>query len=111
MSDEPEDEAERAKTDAAEDALAIPITGELDLHPFAPRDVLSVVEEYVRACRERGILQLRLVHGRGKGVQRAAVRRLLLSMDDVLSARDAPAEAGGWGATLVELRPRREDAR
>jgi DNA-nicking Smr family endonuclease len=86
-----------------EGPFEIPITGELDLHPFAPRDIPSVVEEYVRVCRERGVLRLRLAHGRGKGVQRAVVRRALASMPEVVSFSDAPPEAGGWGATLVLL--------
>jgi DNA-nicking Smr family endonuclease len=87
-----------------EDApVELPITGELDLHAFAARDVASVVEEYVSACRERGIVHLRLVHGRGKGVQRAVVRRLLQGLAGVRSYEDAPPGAGGWGATLVEL--------
>ena len=89
---------------AASEAVAIPITGELDLHPFAPREIPSVVREYVRACRERGILHLRLAHGRGKGVQRAVVRRVLASLPDVVSFSDAPPGAGGWGATVVVLR-------
>jgi DNA-nicking Smr family endonuclease len=89
-----------------EGAHAVPITGDLDLHSFDPREIPSVVEEYVRACRERGILRLRLAHGRGRGVQRAAVRRRLLSMPEVIAFSDAPAVAGGWGATVVELRPR-----
>jgi DNA-nicking Smr family endonuclease len=87
-----------------EGALAIPITGELDLHPFAPREIPSVVEEYVRACRERGILRLRLAHGRGRGVQRAVVRRVLASLPEVVTFDDAPPSAGGWGATVVVLR-------
>jgi len=82
----------------------VPITGELDLHSFDPREIPSVVEEYVRACRERGILRLRLAHGRGRGVQRAAVRRVLASMPEVVSFSDAPPSAGGWGATAVVLR-------
>jgi DNA-nicking Smr family endonuclease len=82
----------------------IPITGDLDLHPFAPREIPSVVEEYVRACRERGILRLRLAHGRGRGVQRAAVRRTLASIPEVVSFEDAPPPSGGWGATIVVLR-------
>jgi DNA-nicking Smr family endonuclease len=89
--------------EAAGTPFEIPITGELDLHPFAPRDIPSVVEEYVRACRERGVLRLRLAHGRGKGVQRAVVRRALASMPEVVSFSDAVPEAGGWGATLVLL--------
>jgi DNA-nicking Smr family endonuclease len=85
--------------------VEIPITGDLDLHPFAPRDIPSVVEEYVRACRARGVLRLRLAHGRGKGVQRAAVRRTLASMPEVAGFEDAPPFAGGWGATIAVLWP------
>ena len=87
-----------------EGPVAIPLSGELDLHSFAPRDIPSLVEEYVRACREQGLFALRLVHGRGKGVQRAAVWRALRSHPDVESFRDAPPESGGWGATIVTLR-------
>jgi DNA-nicking Smr family endonuclease len=82
----------------------IPLTGDLDLHSFLPREIPSVVEEYVRACRARGVLRLRLAHGRGRGVQRAAVRRTLASMPEVVSFSDALPEAGGWGATVVLLR-------
>ena len=97
----------RGRRDALElmDPVEIPITGELDLHAFAPRDVPSVVEEYVRACREKGILSVRLLHGRGKGVQRAEVRRVLARLDCVASFDDAAPEAGGWGATVALLRP------
>ena len=87
------------------DPIELPLTGELDLHTFAPRDVPSVVGEYVRACRERGILTLRLVHGRGKGVRRAEVRRALSRLDGVRAFHDAPPASGGWGATIVELEP------
>ena len=87
------------------EAVPIPITGDLDLHPFAAREIPSVVREYLQACRERGILHVRLAHGRGRGVQRAVVRRLLASLPEVLSVQDAPPEAGGWGATLAELAP------
>ncbi|HXK10398.1 MAG TPA: Smr/MutS family protein [Vicinamibacteria bacterium] len=90
----------------ADEPFVIPVTGDLDLHPFDPREIPSVVGEYVRACRERGILHLRLVHGRGRGVQRAAVRRVLASLPEVVSFSDAPALAGGWGATEVTLRDR-----
>jgi DNA-nicking Smr family endonuclease len=91
--------------DEEEPPFEIPLTGDLDLHPFAPRDVPSVVEEYVRACREKGILRLRLAHGRGRGVQRAEVRRALTRLPGVVSFADAPPELGGWGATIVELAP------
>lgn len=91
-------------SDAPDEPFAIPLTGELDLHAFAPRDVPSVVEEYVRACHERGVRRLRLVHGRGRGVQRAEVQRVLRALSEVASFSDAPPESGGWGATVVELR-------
>jgi DNA-nicking Smr family endonuclease len=96
----------RLDREAAERPHVIPITGDLDLHPFLPAEIPSVVEEYVRVCRERGILRLRLAHGRGRGVQRAAVRRRLASMPEVIAFADAPLAAGGWGATVVDLRPR-----
>ncbi len=89
----------------------MPIDGELDLHAFAPRDVVSVVEEYLGECRRRGILRVRIAHGRGKGVQRAAVRQLLRRLDFVVSAEDAPPGAGGWGATLALLRASDHDDR
>ncbi len=94
-----------------EAALEIPITGELDLHPFSPREIPSLVQEYVRGCRARGILRVRLAHGRGRGVQRAAVRRALLAMTEVVSLEDALPEAGGWGATVVVLAPLSATAR
>ena len=87
-------------------AVEIPITGELDLHAFAPRDIPSVVEEYVRACQERGISRVRLAHGRGRGVQRAVVRRVLRALPQVVSFEDAPPQSGGWGATIADLSAR-----
>jgi len=97
--DEPDDDLP-----SGERPFEIPLTGDLDLHPFSPREIPSVVEEYVRACREGGVLRLRLAHGRGKGVQRAVVRRVLASIPEVVSFSDAPPSAGGWGATVVLLR-------
>lgn len=94
---EPEDPA------SADSVWELPITGELDLHAFAPADVPSLVEEYLSQCRRRGVAEVRLVHGRGKGVQRAVVRRLLGELPGVLSFRDAAPASGGWGATLVSL--------
>jgi len=91
---------------ADEDAFVLPVTGELDLHAFAPRDAVSVVQEYLDECRRRGLLEVRIVHGRGQGVRRAEVRRALAARDDVLDFRDAPPASGGWGATLVVLSPR-----
>jgi dsDNA-specific endonuclease/ATPase MutS2 len=77
----------------------------IDLHAFAPRDVVSVVEEYLEAAARKGYREVRLIHGKGTGAQRAAVRALLARHPLVASFSDAPAEAGGWGATRVTLHP------
>jgi DNA-nicking Smr family endonuclease len=88
------------------DPVILPIEDALDLHPFAPRDIPSVVEEYLAAAAARGFAEVRLIHGRGKGVQRAVVQRLLAGHALVERFFDAPAERGGWGATVVVLRRR-----
>jgi dsDNA-specific endonuclease/ATPase MutS2 len=75
------------------------------LHAFAPRDVASVVEEYLAAAHERGFREVRLIHGRGIGVQRSIVQSLLSRHPLVASFGDAAPERGGWGATIVYLRP------
>jgi dsDNA-specific endonuclease/ATPase MutS2 len=77
----------------------------LDLHGFAPREILDVVDAYLDAALEAGFLEVRLVHGRGRGVQRARIQQLLAADPRVVAFRDAPPEAGGWGATWVRLRP------
>jgi DNA-nicking Smr family endonuclease len=92
--------------DEIPDAIELPVTDELDLHSFAPRDIPDVVTSYLEACLEKNLLEVRLVHGRGKGVQRAVVRRLLGSHPRVIAFDDAPPGSGGWGATLVRLRAR-----
>jgi dsDNA-specific endonuclease/ATPase MutS2 len=94
--------------DGPDAVVELPITGDLDLHPFSPREIPSVVEEYVRACRALGIHEVRLAHGKGKGVQRAIVQRLLRSLPEVVSISDAAPTRGGWGATVARLRPREE---
>lgn len=87
-----------------EPVAIVPIEEAIDLHGFAPRDIPSVVEEYLAEAASRGFREVRLIHGRGKGVQRAVVRRLLASSGLVDSFGDAPASRGGWGATVVRLR-------
>lgn len=86
--------------------VELPIEDSIDLHAFVPREVLSVVDEYLRAAHRRGFSEVRLIHGRGKGVQRAMVQSLLVGHPLVASFFDAPPERGGWGATVVVLRPR-----
>ena len=88
-----------------EEPVRLPIEDALDLHAFAPKEIASVVEEYLAECRERGLCEVRLIHGKGTGTQRAIVRRLLMNHPDVLSFADAPPQAGAWGATMVRLKP------
>ncbi len=87
-----------------DDPVPLPIEDALDLHTFAPRDVASVVEEYLNEAAARGFTDVRLIHGRGIGVQREIVRAVLSRHALVESFADAPPEAGGWGATVVRLR-------
>lgn len=84
--------------------VRIPITDVFDLHSVPPRDVAAVVEEYLREAHRLGLKALRIIHGRGIGVQREIVRSLLARTPFVAEFHDAPAEAGGWGATVVTLR-------
>lgn len=88
----------------SEEPVRIPITDVFDLHSVPPRDVKAVVEEYLLEARRLGFRAVRIIHGRGIGVQRETVRAVLARTDFVADYRDAPAEAGGWGATIVTLR-------
>jgi DNA-nicking Smr family endonuclease len=85
------------------ESVVMPPQDSIDLHPFQPRDIPSVVEEYLEQCRQAGFHQVRLIHGKGRGVQRNIVRSLLEKHPGVLSFHDAPLEAGSWGATIVVL--------
>ena len=88
----------------SEQPIRIPITDVFDLHTIPPRDAKEAVEEYLIEARRLGLKALRIVHGRGIGVQREVVRATLARTAFVESFQDAPAEAGGWGATIVTLR-------
>jgi DNA-nicking Smr family endonuclease len=83
--------------------VEVPIDGVLDLHTFNPRELPLLIEDYLAACREKGILSVRIIHGKGTGVQKSRVRSLLAKNNLVRRFKDAPADAGGWGATVVEL--------
>jgi dsDNA-specific endonuclease/ATPase MutS2 len=84
--------------------VRIPITDVFDLHSVPPRDVKAVVEAYLEEARKLGYTAVRIIHGRGIGVQREIVRSVLARTDFVIDYRDAPPEAGGWGATIAMLR-------
>ena len=87
-----------------DEPVHIPIEDAIDLHSFLPRDVVAVVDDYLQAAQEAGFETVRLIHGRGKGVQRAAVQRLLRSHEAVDVFWDAP--EAHLGATVVRLKPR-----
>ena len=87
-----------------EEPVRIPITDVFDLHTVPPRDVKPIVEEYLLEANRLGFKALRIIHGRGIGVQREMVRSILATTPFVESFSDAPLEAGGWGATIVTLR-------
>jgi len=82
-----------------------PVDGVLDLHTFDPSEVGDLVPEYLAECRGRGILSVRIIHGKGTGALRARVTSILERLDIVASFRTAGEDGGGWGATIVELRP------
>ncbi|MGC8504582.1 MAG: Smr/MutS family protein [Acidithiobacillus sp.] len=82
----------------------LPLDGILDLHAFRPREVPDLVREYLRSCRRQGITQIRIIHGKGKGVQREIVHAILRQEPAVAAFRLAN-DRSGWGATLVDLYP------
>jgi len=85
--------------------VELPIDGVLDLHTFHPRDVKDLVPEYLEECRKRGIMRVRIIHGKGTGVLKAIVHGVLKKSPHVLAFRDADLGGGSWGATEVELKP------
>ncbi len=97
---------EGAAVPASEPApVELAIDGTLDLHAFRPAEVGDLVPEWLAACRERGILEVRIVHGKGTGALRRSVEAILARSPLVSSSRAAEEGAGGWGATLATLRP------
>lgn len=93
-----------------EDPIEMPINGIIDLHTFRPQEAHAAVEAYIEACSEKGISELRIIHGKGKGVMRDQIHQLLSRHPDVISFTGAPQGAGSWGATLARIRqaPRTE---
>jgi DNA-nicking Smr family endonuclease len=86
------------------DPIQLPIDGTLDLHTFRPQDLGELIPDYLTECRQRGILQVRIIHGKGIGELRRTVHAILDRLTEV-SAYYTPSDAGSWGATVVELHP------
>jgi DNA-nicking Smr family endonuclease len=84
----------------------MPIEDILDLHTFKPKEVPDLLADYFYACIDAGIYSVRIVHGKGRGILKKRVQELLKKNPQVESYKNAPLQAGGWGATLVELKPR-----
>ncbi|WP_319404920.1 Smr/MutS family protein [uncultured Desulfosarcina sp.] len=86
------------------DPVVVPIDGVLDLHTFAPGELKGLMQDYIDACLESNIYDLRIIHGKGSGTMRSRVHALLEKDFRVQRFKGAPADAGGWGATLVKLK-------
>ncbi len=87
-----------------EEITPLPINGELDLHTFRPNEIKTLIPDYLDACMEAGIEEVRIIHGKGTGQLREGVHRLLERLPKVVSFQLAPEWHGGWGATIVHLR-------
>ena len=96
---------QRASPGPAQDAVPLPITGELDLHTFRPADIGELLPAYFAECRARGIHEVRVVHGKGTGTLRETVHAHLRRSPLVVSFRSGDEHSGSWGATVVTLRP------
>lgn len=89
---------------AEQQPVVYPVDGVLDLHTFNPREVKELLKEYVAACRQRGIFEIRVIHGKGTGALRETVHSVLARLPEVASFRLAAEEGGGWGATIATLK-------
>jgi DNA-nicking Smr family endonuclease len=87
-----------------EDPVILPIEDSIDLHAFASADIPAVVEAHLEAARDAGFAEVRVIHGRGKGVQKERVRQTLARSEHVLQFEEATPDRGGWGATVVKLK-------
>ena len=87
-----------------DELVKVPIDGVLDLHTFSPKELPDLLDDYFDACVEKRIFNVRIIHGKGKGILRDRVRSILKKHSLVESFKNAPPEAGSWGATLVKLK-------
>lgn len=94
------------QTDDPSEPVVFPITDVIDLHTFIPKEVPDLLNEYFSACIEKGIFQVRVIHGKGRGILKKRVTGILKKSPLVSSYTDAPVEAGGWGAVIVVLIPK-----
>ena len=90
-------------SDDQDDPVDFPIDGIIDLHTFQPGEVKNLLPEYLHACRNKGILEVRIIHGKGTGMMRETVHSILKRMPEVVSFRLADETAGSWGATIAVL--------
>jgi DNA-nicking Smr family endonuclease len=88
-----------------QEPVPYPITGELDLHTFNPKDIAELLPEYLRVCREKNLLKVRIIHGKGTGTLRETVHSILRRLPEVEHFALASEYFGGWGATIVTLKP------
>jgi len=101
------DDREQLRNDTMneDESVALPIDGILDLHTFNPREINTLIPDYLQLCREQGILVVRIIHGKGTGALRRSVHTLLMRLPDVASFRLAGEDPSGWGATIIRLLP------
>jgi DNA-nicking Smr family endonuclease len=99
-----EDDSVLTDTATDQELIVLPIDGVLDLHTFSPKEIKDLLEDYVAECLKVEIYDLRIIHGKGKGILRDRVRKILSGHTRVEAFSEAPLEAGGWGATLVRLK-------
>jgi DNA-nicking Smr family endonuclease len=84
--------------------VRIPIEDWIDLHTFSPKEITSLLEEYLLECQEKGFKEVRIIHGKGKGIQRSIVHSFLKKSPLIESFKQAPTEAGSWGGTIAVLK-------
>jgi len=100
----PETDPENEDDGLADEPVPIPMDGILDLHTFSPKELPQLLDDYIEACLEAGIRDLRIIHGKGTGTLKTRVRSILARDPRVVDFGEAPLEAGGWGATVVRLK-------